>query len=79
MRTTVEISDEQRARLLDLAARRGDKGFSGVVREAIDQYLANVGGRKEAVERALAARGRLSGRDGEELEAAVREIRTRWR
>lgn len=79
MRTTVEISDEQRARLLDLAARRGDKGFSGVVREAIDQYLANIGGRKEALDRALASRGRLSGSDGEELDAAVREIRKGWR
>lgn len=79
MRTTVEITNEQRARLLDLAARRGDKGFSAVVREAIDHYLSNVGGRNEAVQRALASQGRLSGVDGDDLDAAVREIREQWR
>ncbi len=79
MRTTVEITGEQRARLLDLAARRGDKGFSGVVREAIDHYLSNVGGREEAVQRALASQGKLSGDDGEDLVGAVREIRELWR
>ena len=39
MRTTVEISDSHRARLLKLAADRGEKGFSHLVREALDQYL----------------------------------------
>ena len=40
MRTTVEIPDVQRARLLELAARRGEKGFSRLVQEAIDRLLA---------------------------------------
>ena len=75
----MEITDEQRAQLLDLAARRGEKGFSGIVRDAIDHYLSNVGGRQEAIQRALASRGRLGGAAGEELDAAVREIRKGWR
>ena len=41
MRTTVEITAEQRAQLLKLAARRGEKGFSGLVREALETYLAH--------------------------------------
>ena len=40
MRTTVEITPEQRAKLLELAARQGRKGFSHLVREALELFLA---------------------------------------
>lgn len=43
MRTTIEITDEQRAKLLELAARRGEKGFSILVQEALDLYLREQG------------------------------------
>lgn len=36
VRTTVELTAEQRAKLLSMAASRGEKGFSAIVREAID-------------------------------------------
>ena len=36
MRTTIEITEVQRAELLTLSADRGEEGFSGVVREALD-------------------------------------------
>ena len=39
MRTTVELSDEQRAALLSLAAKRGLRGYSMLVQEALAQYL----------------------------------------
>ena len=39
MRTTIEIKPEHRARLLELAARRGNKGFSELVGEALEAYL----------------------------------------
>ena len=39
MRTTIELKDESRARLLDMAARRGEKGFSTIIGEAVDLYL----------------------------------------
>jgi hypothetical protein len=39
MRITVEIRPEQRIQLLEIAARRGKKGFSGLVQEAIDRFL----------------------------------------
>lgn len=40
MRTTIELSDEHRSRLVELAARRGEKGFSPIVEEALDLYFA---------------------------------------
>lgn len=79
MRTTVEISDEQRARLLALAARRGEKGFSARVRDAIDAYLARERERERRVAAALAAKGALSDREARALRDSIAELRSRWR
>jgi hypothetical protein len=79
MRTTVEITDAQRARLLRLAAERHEKGFSQLVQEALDRYLDELGEQRERVSAALALRGTLSERATAALEESVRSIRSRWR
>jgi predicted transcriptional regulator len=79
MRTTIELSEEHRARLLELAARRGQKGFSGVIEEAVELYLRQDATRNEARRRALGRRGSLGRRDAEQLRAAVEEWRGHWR
>ncbi len=81
MRTTVEITDEQRAALVELAARRGLRGFSLLVQEALDAYLE---ARSEAewrskVESFRALAGSFDGAAGEALEEAASELRGRWR
>lgn len=40
MRTTIEISDDTLRKLRELAARRGEKGYSRIVEEALGEYLA---------------------------------------
>ena len=42
MRTTIELKPEHRAALLELAARRGEKGFSSLIADAIEAYLAGA-------------------------------------
>ena len=79
MRTTVEISDSQRAALVRIAAERGEKGFSAVLREAVDLYLKQHRGRAAAVREALAARGALSDAEAAEFVADVRRVREHWR
>lgn len=79
MRTTIELSDALRARLLEIAAARGQKGFSAVVEEAITFYLEELKRRDECVQEALAARGSLRRGEAEELEARTRELRDDWR
>jgi len=79
MRTTIELSDEQRAELLRIAGERGEKGFSRIVQEAIEEYLR---GRKAAADRtkaALAVLGTLSEPSAARLEETVRELRSSWR
>ena len=79
MRTTVEINDSQRAELLKLAAQRGEKGFSSIVREALDLYLRQHRARREAVAQALKLEGSFSKDEADALEASVRDLREKWR
>ncbi len=78
MRITIEIRDEQRAKLLELAARRGEKGFSKVVQEALELYLDEIAARERGVNEALSAIGSLDDEDVNELRESVRQVRERW-
>jgi len=79
MRTTVEIPDVQRARLLELAARRGEKGFSRLVQEAIDRLLAEDDSREVRTKAALALEGSMGAKEADALLASVTRIRSTWR
>ena len=79
MRTTVEITDEQRAKLLQEAAGRGEKGFSSIIQEAIDRYFESQSERAERLERARRAVGALAPEEAERLEKDVKSLRRTWR
>jgi len=79
MRTTIELRDDQRARLLEIAGREGRKGFSHLIQEAVDRFLREEEGRKEEVARALAMIGSLAPEDAEALRESTRRLRERWR
>lgn len=79
MRTTIEVSDEHRARLLELAARRGDKGFSGIVAEALEHYFQSEEEARERRRAALALRGCFTAEEAAALRDEVRKIRGLWR
>jgi predicted transcriptional regulator len=79
MRTTIELSHENRTRLLELAARRGEKGFFSIVEEALGWYFAREDRRREAVDRALAALGSFSSEEADRLEEEVKKLRRSWR
>lgn len=79
MRTTIEMTDEQRAKLLHLAAMRGLKGFSRLVQEAIDLYIEGRAGRDSEVRAALAVRGALKGSEADHLAEVSCQIRSTWR
>ena len=79
MRTTVEIDDAQRAELLKLAAQRGEKGFSSVIREALDLYIRQHRAKREVVAQALKLEGSFSDDEADALEASVLQLREKWR
>ncbi len=77
MRTTVEIRDDQHAALAALASRRGVRGFSRLVEEAIDLYLAEQ--RRDRLDEALSLEGALSDEQAQELERRIAEAWATWR
>ena len=60
-RTTVEIPTRDLAALRALAARRGLRGFTGLVAEAVHEYLAATAARERAERRRLKAMRHLRG------------------
>lgn len=79
MRTTIEITAEQRARLVEMAARRGEKGFSKLVQQALDSYLRVQAGEEEKRRRALMLKGALASGEADRLRTATRKLRESWR
>jgi len=79
MRTTIELKDEHRARLLEISGRRGEKGFSSIIAEAVEQYIVSSAEAERRREAAEALRGTLDADEADELERAARAIRETWR
>jgi predicted transcriptional regulator len=79
MRTTIELRDDQRARLLEIAAQEGRKGFSHLIQEAVDRFLEDEEGRREEVAEALTLVGSLGPEEAEALRERTRALRERWR
>lgn len=85
MRTTIELTDEQRARLLALAAKRRLRGYSTLIQEALARYLEETPNGGEAgagVRAARAARkvqGTLSVAEAERMRRRIEALWKRWR
>ncbi|MCX6590072.1 MAG: hypothetical protein NTZ56_00980 [Acidobacteria bacterium] len=84
MRTTLELTPENHTALRELAARRGEKGYSRLVNEAIERFLNTdpiaAGQRRERAIKALEAlRGTLSDEEADAMQAQVRQMRETWR
>ncbi len=77
MRTTVEITDDQHRALSAIAQRRGVRGFSILVQEALEGYLANLD--TGEVDLLLQLEGMLSDSDAQEMRSRVGDVRSTWR
>lgn len=78
MRTTVELKEEHRALLHALAARRGLRGYSQLVQEALDFYLKHQAEAQEARQALLARKGAWGAEEVERTRAAIAELRRQW-
>jgi len=79
MRTTVEMRREHRSALLALAARRGEKGFSSVLAEAIEEYLGDEKTRAQRRKELASLAGSLSAEDAKALRSTAKSLRENWR
>lgn len=73
----MEITDEQHRALSAIAQRRGVRGFSALVQEALDGYLANLN--VDEVDILLGLEGVLTDSDAQEMRSRISDARTTWR
>ena len=79
MRTTIELDEEQRAKLVEMASRRGLKGFSPIVKEALDRYLRSSAAKSPAAKDFLRFRGILTDEEARYARAVAKRLRSSWR
>jgi len=77
MRTTVEITDAQHRALAAIARRRGLRGFSALVQEALDGYLQDLDASE--VDHLLGLEGLLDEDDEREVRRRIEAARATWR
>jgi hypothetical protein len=79
MRTTIEMKPQHRAKLLELAAHRGAKGFSQLVSEALEAYLRAEADRAAQRTRAVRLKGVMPSQEAKSLREAAEALRGSWR
>lgn len=77
MRTTVEISSYHHETLLNLARRRGLRGFSQLVQEALDSYLADLSA--DEMDLLLSLESSIDESEEHEMRRRIEEARATWR
>ncbi|MEI9479264.1 MAG: hypothetical protein WCO26_22210 [Deltaproteobacteria bacterium] len=79
MRTTIELSDEHRSALHALAARKGLRGYSKVIQEAIDLYISEKLNKEDGTGRLLKMKGTWGRKETEKARKKLEEIRRFWK
>lgn len=79
VRTTIDPPDELRARLMALAARCESRGYSEIVREAVERYLQDEEMREERLKDFLALKGSVGEEEGERFRERLDEVWSKGR
>jgi predicted DNA-binding protein len=79
MKTTVELSNEHRSALHFLAARRGVRGYSKLIQEAVELYIKETTTKRGSAKQLLKMRGTWNKEDARKFQKKLREIRKNWR
>ncbi len=79
MRATIELPDRLRAAVLAVAARKGYRGYSRVIEEALEFYLAEKEAKESGLDELLGLRGAWSKGETEEFRGRIRRARANWR
>jgi len=78
MRTTVELSDEMIAALHALAVKRGFRGYSKLLEEAIARYLEENEKKHLSMSVLMKMRGSWKPKEAAETKKRLEEIRKNW-
>lgn len=73
------MKPEHRSALLAMAARRGQKGFSAVLEEAIGVYLGGENERQQRLRGFQALKGSVTPNEADEMRKSTIDLRESWR
>ena len=79
MRTTVELSNDQRSFLRSLAARRGLRGYSKLIQEAVDLYIQEMTAKEGSARHLLQMRGTWNKEEARKFQKKLKGIRKNWK
>ena len=79
MRTTIELSNDHRSSLHSLAARRGLRGYSKLIQEAVDLYIQEMTAKERNTEQLLKMRGTWNKEEARNFQNKLREVRRNWK
>jgi len=79
MRTTVELSNDHRSSLHSLAARRGLRGYSKLIQEAVDLYIQEMTAKEGGAKHLLQMRGSWNKEEARKFQKKLRGIRKNWK
>lgn len=77
MRTTIELTDAQRSALARVADMRGLRGYSVLIQEAVDSYLASLDA--DEARALLDLHGSLTDDEADRMERRIGDLRATWR
>lgn len=78
MRATVEIPDHLRAAVMAVAARKGYRGYSRVIVEALEFYLEEKEARESGLQDLLEMRGTWSRQEAADTKRRIDKARSNW-
>jgi metal-responsive CopG/Arc/MetJ family transcriptional regulator len=78
MRATIDLPDHLRAAVMGVAARKGYRGYSKVIIEALEFYLVEKESKETGFHDLLSLRGAWSKKEASEVRARIEEARTNW-
>ncbi len=79
MRTTIELSNDLIGILHALAVKKGYRGYSKVIEEALIFYIKENERRETGKEKILKMRGSWDGAEARETKKRLEEIRKNWK
>ncbi len=79
MRTTIELSNDLISILHALAVKKGYRGYSKVIEEALIFYIKENEKRETGKEKILKMRGSWDGEEARETRKRLEEIRKNWK
>ena len=79
MRTTIELTNDQRSSLRSLAAQRGLRGYAKLIQEAVDLYIQEMMAKEGNARLLLKKRGTWNKEDSRNFQKKLREIRKSWK